>query len=76
MGEVWGVGGVGCTLTRPQAAWPAGQLRPCRVQGATSQQGLRAWGHYLHGAGRGPSASRVPELLLMELRVSGTLGAG
>lgn len=33
-------------------------------------------GHYLHGVGRGPSASGVPEPLLTELRMSGTLGAG
>ena len=40
---------------------------------AAEAAGLR---HYLHGVGRGPSASGVPEPLLTELRMSEILGAG
>ena len=44
--------------------------------GAAEQQGQQAWEHDLHRVGRGPSASRAPEPLLVELRMSGTLRAG
>lgn len=57
-----------------------GELGCSFSKGAPARTLGHAWQsaepHYLHGAGRRPSASTVPEPLLPELRMSEILGAG
>lgn len=73
---LWATWGWGSTYVAGLMGSRAGLLARVPLPGHMVVPRRHREPHYLHGVGRGPSASGIPEPLLPELRMSESLGAG